>query len=50
VELTKTFCDEEFSHFKRKDLDNIFISTMTKYYKEYNNNVFIKTIDLKNTI
>lgn len=50
VELTKAFYDNDFDYFERKKLENIFVSTMTKYYKEYDSNVFIKTINIENTI
>lgn len=50
IQLTQVFCEENFNNFERKKLENIYFATMTKYYKEYDENVFIKTIELKNTI
>ena len=50
IQLTQSFCEKKFNHFERNQLQNIFFATMTKYYKEYDENVFIKTIEIKNTI
>ena len=37
-------------HFMTKKLTDIYLVTMTKYYKEYNGNLFIKPMAIKNTL
>lgn len=36
--------------FLIKPLRNLYIATMTKYYKEYDGNVFVKEFNIKNTL
>lgn len=48
-QLIKTI-HEEINIFKRKKIDNIYICTMTKFYKDYDWNVFIKPKNIKNTL
>ncbi len=36
--------------FMTKSLKNLYIATMTKYYKEYQWSVFVKAFDIKNTL
>jgi len=36
--------------FLTKPLKNLYIATMTKYYKEYEWNIFVKEFDIKNTL
>ena len=36
--------------FMTKRLSNIYFAAMTKYYKEYEGNLFIKPMDIKNTL
>lgn len=36
--------------FMTKKLSNIYFVAMTKYYKEYQGNLFIKPMDIKNTL
>lgn len=36
--------------YMTKPLKNIYLATMTKYYKEYSGNVFVKEFDIKNTL
>lgn len=50
VQLTKTFHEKELEFFERKNLKNLYICTMTKYYKAYDWHVFIKEMDINNTI
>ncbi len=50
VQLTKAFYEKELEFFKRVDLKNLYISTMTKYYKAYDGHVFIKEMDINNTL
>jgi len=37
-------------HFMTKKLTDIYFVAMTKYYKEYDGNLFIKPMDIKNTL
>jgi 2,3-bisphosphoglycerate-independent phosphoglycerate mutase len=37
-------------HFMTKKLTDIYFVTMTRYYKEYDGNLFIKPMDIKNTL
>ncbi len=37
-------------NFITKPLDDVYFVTMTKYYPEYNGNLFIKPMDIKNTL
>jgi len=37
-------------HFMTKRINNIYFVTMTKYYKEYEGNLFIKPMNIKNTL
>ena len=37
-------------HFMIKRLSNLYFVAMTKYYKEYEGNLFIKPMDIKNTL
>jgi bisphosphoglycerate-independent phosphoglycerate mutase (AlkP superfamily) len=39
--MTQVFADENFEGFKKDKIDNLFISTMTKYYPEYNGELFL---------
>lgn len=48
-EKTKNYIDRN-SRFMTKSLRNIYLSTMTKYYKEYEWNVFVKPFNIKNTL
>ncbi len=48
-EKTKNSIDRN-SKFMTKSLKNIYLATMTKYYKEYEGNVFVKEFDIKNTL
>ena len=48
-QLLKAIHEEE-NIFKKKKIKNIYICTMTKFYKEYKWNTFIKTKDIKNTL
>ncbi|MDD3262424.1 MAG: 2,3-bisphosphoglycerate-independent phosphoglycerate mutase [Candidatus Absconditabacteria bacterium] len=48
-EKTKNYIDRN-SRFMTKSLRNIYLSTMTKYYKEYEGNVFVKPFNIKNTL
>ena len=36
--------------FITKNLNNIYLATMTRYYKEYTGNIFIKEFNIKNTL
>lgn len=49
-ELTKAFVEKNFSWFERKVLKNLYFATMTKYYKEYDWNFFIKDPEIKNIL
>jgi len=49
VQLTKAFY-ETHNYFMKKNIENLYISTMTKYYKEYDGNVFIKPAEMYNTL
>lgn len=40
-QMTQVFADENFEGFKKDKVDNLFISTMTKYYPEYNGELFL---------
>ncbi|AHB40957.1 hypothetical protein P148_SR1C00001G0147 [candidate division SR1 bacterium RAAC1_SR1_1] len=48
-EKTKNYIDRN-SKFMTKSIRNIYLATMTKYYKEYDGNVFVKAFDIKNTL
>jgi len=37
-------------HFMTKKLTDIYLVTMTKYYNEYDGHLFIKPMDIKNTL
>lgn len=49
-QLTKVFVDENFDWFETKKLSNLYFATMTKYYKEYDKEFFIKDEDIKNVL
>ncbi|MDD2870943.1 MAG: 2,3-bisphosphoglycerate-independent phosphoglycerate mutase [Candidatus Gracilibacteria bacterium] len=49
IQLAKCFDDLEIG-FERKKLENIYLCTMTKYYKEYDKYVFIKAKEVNNTL
>ena len=48
-QLVKAFYEKEIS-FERKNHKNLYIATMTKFYKEYDGHVFIKSQDINNTL
>lgn len=48
-QLVKAFYEKEIN-FERKNHKNLYIATMTKFYKDYNWNVFIKSKDIKKTL
>lgn len=48
-EKTKNYIDRN-SRFMTKSLRNIYLATMTKYYKEYEGNIFVKEFNIKNTL
>ena len=48
-QLIKVFYEKEIN-FERKNHKNLYIATMTKFYKEYDWNVFIKPTKIKNTL
>jgi len=48
-QLIKAFYEKEIN-FERKNHKNLYIATMTKFYKEYDWNVFIKPKNIKNTL
>lgn len=49
-ELTKTFVEKDFDWFERKIFKNLYFATMTKYYKEYDWNYFVKDPEIKNIL
>jgi len=49
VQLTKAFYENECP-FQRKKIENLYICTMKKFYKEYDWNVIVKDIEVKNTL
>ncbi|MDP2091060.1 MAG: 2,3-bisphosphoglycerate-independent phosphoglycerate mutase [Candidatus Gracilibacteria bacterium] len=49
IQLAKAFDNVEIG-FDRKNIQNIYLCTMTKYYKDYNKNVFIKAREVNNTL
>jgi 2,3-bisphosphoglycerate-independent phosphoglycerate mutase len=49
VQLTKAFFKENLD-FEKKEIWNLYICTMTKYYKEYKWNIFIKQNEILNTL
>jgi len=48
-EKTRNSIDRD-SKFMTKSLRNVYLATMTKYYKEYEGNIFVKEFDIKNTL
>jgi len=48
-QLIKVFYEKEL-FFNEKKLKNVYIATMTKFYKEYNWNIFIKPKEIKNIL
>lgn len=53
VSMNQKFADEyptRDKHFTLKKLHDIYFVAMTKYYKEYEGNLFIKPMDIKNTL
>ena len=49
TQLTKAFYEKE-NYFSKKHIDNLHIVTMTKFYKEYNWNIFIKANEITNVL
>ena len=48
--LAKDYVARPTSGWTLKNLRNIYLVTMTKYYKEYDGHMFIKPIDITNTL
>ena len=48
-EISKTYPTRS-PYFMTKTVRNLYIATMTNYYKEYTGNVFIKSADIVNTL
>jgi 2,3-bisphosphoglycerate-independent phosphoglycerate mutase len=48
--LAKEYTQRPSNGWTLKNLRNIYLVTMTKYYKEYDGHLFIKPMDIKNTL
>lgn len=49
TQLTKAFHEDD-NFFERQKIENLYIVTMTKFYKEYDWNIFIKPNNIVNTL
>jgi 2,3-bisphosphoglycerate-independent phosphoglycerate mutase len=50
AKLAKEYPARPTNGWTLKNLRNIYLATMTKYYKEYDGNLFIKPMDIVNTL
>ena len=49
-QITQAFTDVNFDGFQREKIKNLYFSTMTNYYPEYSENVFVGTDTPKNVL
>ncbi len=49
-QLTKVFVDLDFDWFERKNFENLYFATMTKYYKEYERVYFVEDEKITNVL
>ena len=49
-QLTKVFVEKEFAEFERKNFENLYFATMTKYYKEYDRVYFVEDEKIANVL
>lgn len=49
-QMTQAFTGQDFEGFKKEEIKNLYFATMTKYYPEYSENVFVADTTPKNVL
>jgi 2,3-bisphosphoglycerate-independent phosphoglycerate mutase len=49
-QMTQAFIGQDFEGFKKDEIKNLYFATMTKYYPEYSENVFVADTTPKNVL